>query len=432
MVTSPNSALSRSLVTVVTRLKTTNIGNEALSSELISLIKNKFPNYKICPLERAPRFLDQYYSTMLSKDLATALKQFEYWAQFIAKKISFISPITLDKDFSSSVTLIRKNRTPSWKPFIEKKLHLRALKSRLGLYDDEMLKRLAIYQFSTLTILNPGGEFQPKSIESALKILLELRVAQILGSKVGIVNFSYEIEDEFISMFFIKIISQFDFIRVRDSLSLQNLVSRGLDKNTASVIGDLVFLTEPESQDISNSLTQKFNITPNTVAVVINTVLGTSSINDWARIINFLKEKYNDVALISNEISSDFPILQSISRLTPTRIISEQFSYRTYAALLRNFDLVVSSRLHTMILSMLVNTTVVPIEPLNSRMKGQMEDIKYPIPVTSVFETDWTSQVIEIINSTTLDKKLKQKISELVEEQKVKISQDFNFLETLW
>jgi hypothetical protein len=40
----------RQLVTVVTRLKTLNVGNEALSSELIRLAQNKLSNYKICAL----------------------------------------------------------------------------------------------------------------------------------------------------------------------------------------------------------------------------------------------------------------------------------------------------------------------------------------------------------------------------------------------
>jgi hypothetical protein len=169
------------------------------------------------------------------------------------------------------VTLLsRQPKTPSWKPFLDKNLHITGFRARLGFYDEEMLNRLNIYRASAITILNPAGELNPQSIEPPLRMFLELRVAQILGSKVGVVNFSYEIPDIFISKLFTTIMNEFDFIRVRVSLSLQNLVENGLYPDKSAVISDLAFLTKFESTEVSTNFANKFDILLNSSALVVN------------------------------------------------------------------------------------------------------------------------------------------------------------------
>lgn len=64
-----------------------------------------------------------------------------------------------------------------------------------------------------------------------------------------------------------------------------------------------------------------------------------------------MKQNFAEVFVISNDISSDLPFFECLSQKVPMKIISEQLSYKQYSALLKNFDLIISNRLHTTILS---------------------------------------------------------------------------------
>ena len=422
---------TRKLITVVTRLRTINVGNEALSNELLNLVRSEFLDFHVCALERAPRFLDKYSTKGLSADISKALIEFETWAQKIVSICKDQSlNVDLDQLKSSEVSLVRTSKTPRWKPLIDSKLGIRKTMSSLGLHDKEMKNRLSVYKSSSITILNPAGEFNFVSIDPPLRMLLELRVAQLLGSRAGVVNFSFETPNSYIAELFAKIMNKFDFICVRDSLSLQHLLESGLNPEKAVVIADLAFLTQPEPAEKGREIAESLGIDLKlkTAALVINSKIVTSRLDQWKKVVEKLNRDFDQVILLSNEISSDLPFLKSLQKINPfIKLVLAQLNYKDYASLLGSIDLVISTRLHSSVLSMVSGTFVIPIEPLKCKIKGLLKDVNYPISTSNLNDTRWTLDVCDLLKASFSEEEYNE-LSNLVNVARSKIRSDYKFL----
>lgn len=416
--------MTQNLITAVTRIRTVNIGNEALSAELMRLLERKAASrgQSAVALERAPRHLAQFVRSSLSNDPAKATKAVTGWVQ----RLTRITPAVTPPPANRIELYFERGQSKGLLKF-KARLQLRRWAALAGLYQTEFAQRLGVYGRSSCVVLNPAGELNPESIDPPLRMLTELLAAKKVGSRVGVINFSYEITEPHIAPLFARLFEQCDFICVRDALSLEVLADAGVSRSRLHLVPDLVFMTEPEFSDNDTALAQSLGIDRNTVAVVVNGKTGLSKVEDWTALIERIRSIGKKVVLLSNELSSDIAFLEELSRQSGATLIQEQYSYRQYAALLSQLSLVVSNRLHTCVLAMTAGTPVVAIEPILRKVRGALADLQYPLPVPSVREPGWVDAAWESVQIALRNRELlQQQIAHLLEGARARIVEGYD------
>lgn len=419
--------MSRNLITAITRVKTVNIGNEALSSELMRLLSGIAADrgQQATALERAPRHLAQFTWRKLHSNPVNAIDQVERWASQLSQITPDLSVIVPER----SIELVFEQAQDSRVIALKERLQLRRWAARAGAYKSEFAQRLGLYARSSNVILNPAGELNPQSIDPPLRMLTELRAAQKMGARVGVINFSFEIPEPSIGSLFAGLFNRFDFIAVRDHLSHAVLVEAGVNAAHVKVIPDLAFMTEPEAPAIGRKLAEELGIAPGTIAVIVNGRTGTSTVKDWSVVVASIREAGHPVILLSNELSSDLLFARELAKNSGARLIERQFSYRTYAALLRELRLVVSNRLHTAVLSMVAGTPVIAVEPIFRRIQGVMEEVGHPYAVPCVRKPNWATETVALVQKALSDEvALRDQLPEMVLAARRRISAGYSKL----
>ncbi len=394
--------MNRDLLAAITRIKTVNIGNEALSSELLMLLNNiaARSNKSVVALERAPRHLAQFSWRGLRSSKSDTLAQVDNWV----RKLSAITPTVPKAIPNRKIELVFDKAQDKRVIAVKELLQLRSMAARLGVYQQEFAERLGVYLRSSCVVLNPAGELNPHSVNPPLRMLTELLTAKQLGSRIGVINFSYEITEPTLAPVFGQLFERCDFICVRDSLSRDVLIDSGVSKHRLHLVPDLVFLAEPCTQTNAPELLKSLGMDINTVAVVINGKTGLSSPEDWVQLIGLIRASGKPVALMSNELSSDIDFLRSVASASGAQLIDRQFSYREYSALLSQLSLVVSNRLHTCVLAIVAGTPVIAIEPILRKVRGVLQDLDYPLPVPSVRDKGWVNVAWDSFQKAAADR----------------------------
>jgi len=91
----------RRYISVITRKQTINIGNEALSNELIRLIQHIDQTHQVNVLERAPKHLTPFTRQALPKDPIAAFEKINQWANRLAS----IQPVVVNADPNTKISL---------------------------------------------------------------------------------------------------------------------------------------------------------------------------------------------------------------------------------------------------------------------------------------------------------------------------------------
>jgi polysaccharide pyruvyl transferase WcaK-like protein len=411
---------ARDVVTVMTRLRSVNIGNEALSSELLRLMPSVLPSQRVVALERAPKYLARYSYADLPGDETAALAKCDRWAAGLVDLSRSASGQSI-ADGNPKVELVRSAPPPQGiVAQAKRRLNLRRVAAKAGRYDAEMVARLAAHRRAAVAVLNPAGEFNPLSTDPPLRMLTELRAAHHLGAVAGAVNFSFEPRDEETGAVFAALLKTLDFVAVRDELSRQLLDRLGLPGESVAVAGDLAFLTDP-AFEAGKAAAERLGLTPNTVVMVVNGHYDRSTVAEWARVAQEIAALAGEekVVMLSNELSSDLPFAQEIARIAPVRFIDEQWSYRDYAGLLSCVRLVVSSRLHSNVLALAGGTPVVAVELIERRIVGVMKQLGYPVPVAISSAPDWAERTTATVREVlAAEAELRAQIPVLVARQR--------------
>jgi len=417
--------MERKLLTAITRKKTINIGNEALSSELINILqKIALPSEKMVKsLERAPKHLSKFSWQSLNIPAAERIAKIEGWIS----QLSHIEPVVTEKNNENGVQLVFEKPQNKKIISIKERLQLRRIAAELGFYRDEFSMRLGDYSRSSCVILNPAGELNPHSIDPPLRMMMELMTAKRMGSRVGVVNFSYEITQPELAPVFGYLFNQCDFVCIRDSLSKQILLDSGVSNAKITLVPDLVFMAEPCKRFDSTQAMAALKLDPHSsVAVVINGKTGLSSPEDWVSLIELIHKTGKKAVLMSNELSSDLNFLKQVAAASGALLVDRQYSYKEYSALLSKFSLVVSNRLHTCILAMVAGTPVVAIEPILRKVRGALFDVGYPLPVPSVREQDWVMTAWQAFQRADHDRnQITSDIRSIVMTAREKISENY-------
>lgn len=373
-------------VVLITRVRTHNKGNQALSAAWLAMLRRAFPAASVRALERRPAHLLQY----TLEQFASARDPFRAF-DAVTTRLARLAPGPGYIGPPAAVQRIQLDEgNPKERPFaaLRQRLNLRRWAARAGRYRDDYRRRLAACQRAQLVVVNPAGEFFPEDPAPAMYHLLDVFVAHKLGRPAAIVNHTMDIADPTLRRLIPRIYRELAFVGFRDDKSVTAFREMGGDLGNVLVTPDLALMTAlPERKDRARGR----------VALAVHAPAASWSDRSekWLDVISGLRAKGFEVVLVSNEMPADKEFFAMVRQRTAVEIQGAGLEYDRYCELLGTFDFVVSSRMHTSILAMVAGTPVIPIEGPSFKISGLFQELGFTTQVIQSSQPGWTAQVIE-------------------------------------
>lgn len=377
-------------ILLITRIKTLNKGNQALSAAWIAMLERAFPTSSMRVLERRPRHLLQY----TLRDVARSRDPFGAF-DHLASKLAQLAPgpelagsigararILLDETITPPQRFVR----------VRQRLNLRGRLAAAGLYADEYKRRLSACQRAKLVVVNPAGEFFPREPQAAFYHLLDACVAKKLGRATAIVNHTMDITDPTLRKLIPPLYRTLDLVGFRDEKSVTAFRDMGGDTGNVLVTPDLAL-----TGDCTNGSARRAG----TVAVAVNVPEARAGkyLTQWFDVISGLRGAGLTVALVSNELPADLPFYTEVmARFPDIKLEGAGLDHDAYCRLLGTFDIVVTSRMHTGILAMVGGAPVVPVEGSSFKITGLFQELGFERPVIRPGVDAWVREVVERAN----------------------------------
>ena len=352
-------------VLLITKTSTQNQGNQALSQAWLSLLRESFPAHNVAALERMPAYLKRFQTAQLRAE-SDVIAEFDSWARELARL-----PAQTPKPSTTQIRHVPGITQATRFMGVRKYLAPRARLARMGYGRTDYASRVSAIRAARLLIINPAGEFQVDASDTALAYLLEMRVGQLVGARTAMVNLSLEVRHPAVRAITAHVLNQADLVEFRDSASAREFSSMG-GVVDALVLPDAAVLTrtQPTGTHRDGNPNRK-------VALAINGLQAKSAgLNrDWTELIEKLQAAAIQPVLVSNEWSTDEPFWRALVERHGLESEGRDLDYLGYASLLGEFDVVLSSRLHTCVLALCSGTRVVPVETGTFKLSGFFDQI---------------------------------------------------------
>ncbi len=363
-------ARGASEILLITRIRTLNKGNQALSAAWLAMVKHTFPQGGIRLLERRPRHLLQHRLADIAaaRDPYAAFDALTDALARLAPGPSYTAPVfTRDARILLDETISPPRRFVG----LRERLNLRGLLARTGYYADEYRHRLSACQRAQLVIVNPAGEFFPRGPQAAFYHLLDADVARKLGVSTAIVNHTMDISDPTLRAIIPRMYRSLAMVGFRDQTSVVAFEAMGGDTRNVVVTPDLALTIE-----LTNARPRR----PGAVAVAINVPEAAAHgyLERWVDVIAKLRAQETEVVLVSNEVPADLEFYERLmARFPGLQLEGAGLDHDAYGELLGSFDSVVSSRMHTCILAMVAGAPVVAVEGASFKITGLFKELGF-------------------------------------------------------
>lgn len=375
---------------LITKLKTTNIGNQALSDEVIKLYERNPQNLSV---SGRPEGLFGYSIEKLKK-AKDPIAKFESWSDNLIKYLQSTEQTFNPK--SARVELLsfddfkvkNDNLFQAIKNIFRKHIHMEWLFARS--YKNRFAKICSV----DAVVYSGAGEVGDNNI--FLRQLLELRLAQKLGKKTYAINQSVEVNESPIKEIYGVVYSKMDKIVVRGNLSRDNMISAGISAEKIECYPDSAFLNPEPSTELVDHVKKQYRIVQPSVG--INATKVARDMKAWKEITDLLRSLGYHLYFISNDPYGDKEIGEELARNFGLVPIIEFMDYAKYSALLASFEFVISCRLHTNELSLTAGTPVIPIEGSRFKTREVFNLIGYPLSVANASSGNWVAEVKQNIS----------------------------------
>ena len=372
-------------VFLVTKLTTTNIGNQALSHEIIDLFKNKVGEKNLIVAGR-PLGLSIFDFEEIKKS-KEPVKLFEKWADIAFRKYQKSSKKII---FQSIIKGVKLNTSESSElKYDSIKSLLRPLKrklSKLAIYESVYENRLNQINSSDLLVYSGAGEVGDTNV--FLRQLLEIRIAQKLGKRTAAVNQSVVVKTSVYEKLLLHVYGKMEKVVVRGQISIDLLIKCGINPAILSLAPDTAILTKVPSLRKTNNKLVGINFTKG-IKYDVKTV---------KKVIDHVKSFGNELIFITNEPIGDKKIEMELLEEFGIKGFPLINSYIDYAERLSEFKYIISTRLHTNILALSVNVPVIPIEGNIFKTTELLSQLKYPINVVNAYKENWEEVLIDEIS----------------------------------
>lgn len=386
---------------LITKLKTSNIGNEALSHEIISLFHEKLENCSI-NVNGRPSSLDGYQASILAKS-DNPLQLFEKWSDEIVNKLKKEKEVEFKPNKGKVILLSDASdfKTDQWKAWLRP--IKRWFNSKL-IYSKSYEERAKMLKASDWIIYSGAGEVNDGNGSTNindgnvfLRQLIEIRVAQKLGIKSAAINQSVNLKTTLFQSICAHVYGKMEKIIIRGNTTRENLINYGIPSSIIEVAPDSAINTK-----IDDSVKLKKN--KNKVGFNISDKVKITD-EEISRIITHLQSLGKEVVYCTNEPYGDMEIINKLEKKFNISNLGGNRSYKEYAAALAECDFVISARVHTNMLTLVSHTPIIPIEGSDFRLAELLEGFKYPIPISRSRDEGWVDQLLSEIDNLVVNNK---------------------------
>ncbi len=373
---------------LITKLKTTNIGNEALSTEIINLFSS-LSNNNTLNVNGRPFGLDGYYpSRIINK--TDPVETLEKWADAIVKQMKKESSASFDVNIPKVKLLNGHQSSLMQKEKLKAKL--RPLKRWLlsfSPYANQYKKRAATLKNADWLIYSGAGEVGDNIV--FLRQLVEIRAAQKMGIRTAAVNQSVVIKTEPFKKLVGHVYGKMDKIVIRGEVTRQNLSSYGVNTNIIEVAPDSAI----NSNFINAGNTKKNN---NLVGINITPRIKITD-GEMDAIVKALQGLGKKIIFITNEPFEDSKVAVIFKEKYNIEFVNDFAGCKDYMAKIAECDFVISARLHTNILSLVTNTIIIPIEGNVFKSTELLKQLEYPVATLNSAKEGWANELVNEINN---------------------------------
>lgn len=375
-----------SKVFLVTKLQTTNLGNQALSMELIKLFEENVGKENLYVAGRPLGLLG--YSINKLKASSDPAKLFESWADAVVKKyrpLAGSSNVFKPRVNDFSLSKRKSLRLESFKRMLRP---LKRAFDKFFLFDKQYVKRLNAINAADYLIYSGAGEASDNHV--FLRQMLELRVAQKLGKRTGAVNQSVVVRNEAFKKVVNLVYGNMNHVVVRGNTSRDVIIESGVNKDKVFIAPDTAIKTNPPG----------WNAVPKTKKVAINIHEYIDfTWKDIETIIDKLKQYNREIVYVTNEPLGDNPTVKKFRDDFKIPVLEDVADYMDFTRKLAEFDYLIAVRLHSNIMALAVDVPVVPIEGLVWKTTELFDQLEYPIQTINVKNADWLQSVLNAIDN---------------------------------
>lgn len=369
---------------LITKLKTSNLGNEVLTTEIIRLFKENNKN-DVIRVNGRPMGIEGYFVNRIIKSKLPS-QQLDKWAEKIASRINEITPVEFTANDPQIILVKEQSPKMKWEPI---KAKLRPLKRILGItkvFFPAYQPRAKYLKSADWLVYSGAGEVGDNSV--FLRQLLEIRVAQKLGIKTAAVNQSVVIKTPLFQQLTAHVYGKMEKIVIRGTQTQRNLIKYGVPENIIELAPDSAINATYNGNVVRDKNKIGFNLTPR--LNVNNAQIET--------IIKHLESLGKEIFFITNEPFGDLSMMNILQEKFGIKSITKLNGYKEYMEKLASLDWVISARLHTNVLSLATGIPIIPVEGNVFKTTELMEQLQYPIPVIDTAQNKWVENLLAEID----------------------------------
>ncbi len=369
---------------LITKLKTSNLGNEVLTTEIIRLFKENNKN-DVIRVNGRPMGIEGYFVNRIIKSKFPS-QQLDKWAEKIASRINEITPVEFTANDPQIILVKEQSPKMKWEPI---KAKLRPLKRLLGItkvFFPAYQPRAKYLKSADWLVYSGAGEVGDNSV--FLRQLLEIRVAQKLGIKTAAVNQSVVIKTPLFQQLTAHVYGKMEKIVIRGTQTQRNLIKYGVPENIIELAPDSAINATYNGNVVRDKNKIGFNLTPR--LNVNNAQIET--------IIKHLESLGKEIFFITNEPFGDLSMMNILQEKFGIKSITKLNGYKEYMEKLASLDWVISARLHTNVLSLATGIPIIPVEGNVFKTTELMEQLQYPIPVIDTAQNEWVEKLLAEID----------------------------------
>ncbi|MEI2748031.1 MAG: polysaccharide pyruvyl transferase family protein [Ferruginibacter sp.] len=373
-------------VFLITKLKTTNLGNEALSNEIISLFSG-ISNDVILNVNGRPFGLDGYYPKRIINQ-SDPVAVLDKWADKIVAKIKKEAGTGFNKQVPA-VKLLKNDSGDLKNESIRAKLRpLKRVIVSFFPYWKEYRQRASTLKNADWLIYSGAGEVGDNIV--FLRQLVEIRVAQKLGIKTAAVNQSVVIKTDPFKKLVGHVYGNMSKIVIRGTTTRENLISYGVPGNIIEVAPDSAINAAfpPSARPQRDPLLVGINITPRIKITE----------EEIGKVVAHIRSLGRKLIFITNEPFEDSKVSPLFTEKLGVEFVKNFSSYHEYMKQLASCDFVISARLHTNILSLDTHTPIIPIEGNVFKSTELLKQLEYPVKTLNSQDEGWVNQLIREID----------------------------------
>jgi polysaccharide pyruvyl transferase WcaK-like protein len=367
---------------IISKNKTTNLGNVALTSELIKLYEARRRKDESFIFAGRPDGLNlvNYEKFMASRD---HMKLFQTWVDKVlsarrGEPVWNEGSSKQDVTYVTHVTRLNKSPRVSRLKLFAKRLLMRDVSA-------QYVQRLSIASAADLVLYSGAGEVGDDVV--LLRQLVELAVLQSTGVKTCAINQSINIRNEKMMQVCGSVYSKMECVVVRGTRSKAKLEEMGVRSERIFVCPDTAILTKPAKPQ-----------TPKNCVGINFTPFTRFSVDVMRDAIALLKGLNYEVLFVTNDRHADQKIIEFFKNEFGIEATGGAGDHKSFSDLLSGFKFIISSRLHTNVIALSAGVPVVPIEGHFYKTMEMFDLFQYPLPVIDKNIEGWELKIVNHVH----------------------------------